>query len=231
MQQANLSEYDENVSVLGPNDQPEGQDNPAVARRDDENSESSPIEINWLNQELNNELLPHIKGSSFLELLSLSYFLGADEHLNRHRDQSQQSISPLLQGLLSRLGYAREDSDILTNCRRMLSNNSLLQQFYHDGQYALSCHLAREAHIQTSLQQLVSQFAHYSLMDLNQFNATPYNPQPQSQFHYLERSDDKEKTNAISYIMAFLLFLLISSGGSYLLLRYWFPEILNSVLK
>ena len=196
-----------------------------------EQADADSVEINWLYRELSADLLKHVKGSSFLELLCLSYFLGADEHLSKQLSAQTRSSSLLMDRLLSRLGYAAPYPEKLENARRLLSNNSLLRQFFHDGQHALSCHLTQAMNLQSSLQQLVRQYAHYSLMDLNQFNATPYNPQSQQQFNPINIPRKQEKSRAWTYLMAISLFLLLSAGGSYLLLRVWFPEILSSLLK
>jgi len=235
--QANQSEYDDKVTMLEPENQPSettaGDNGDVNVNSGKQASESAAVEINWLYHELSNDLLAHVNGSSFLELLCLAYFLGADDHLTRRHDRNAGKVtSPLLKRLLHRLGDAEENPERLENCRRLLNNNSLLRQFFHEGQHALSCHLSNEINIQGSLQQLVRQYAHFSLMDLNQFNITPYADQPaQQQYRPLKIGFAEEKSSLISYFLAIFLFIGVSAGGSYLLLHFLFPEVLDSLFK
>jgi len=192
-------------------------------------SEESHAAIVWLYQELSNDILEHVKSSSFLDLVCLAYFLGAQEHLAQ-RLTAGSNETPLIHRLMSRLGYSQPYQEKLDNCRRLLNNNSLLRQFFLDGRHSLSCHLEHEPNIQNSLQQIVRQYAHYSLMDLHQFNVTLYNPQPQSESRHLELPPVANSSNALTYIVAILLFFLLSGAGSYALLRFLFPEVLQNFL-
>ena len=234
------------------------QDNPVASESESDHAQDSgkaAAEIIWLFQELNNELLAHIKCSSFLELLCLAYFLGANEHLlhvrapnvdRAHFSDTSTKVSdtnsdtnsntntnaepsPMLKRLVSRLGYSN-GHDKIENCRRLIANNSLLKQFFLDGQRALSCYLAREVNIHNSLQQLVSQYAHYSLLDLNQFNASPYYAHNESNYRTLDIKPTRESSRAAYIVLAILLFLTLSAAGSYAVLYFVFPEILQALL-
>lgn len=183
--------------------------------------------ITWMRQQLSDDLLPHINSSSFLELLTLAYFLGADTHLDPVQHDNPRNLSRFMQQVLLRLGYHEQfNQEKINNLLRLLRRNSLLQQFYNTGQQALSCFETKENTIQTALSQLVSQYAHYSLMDLNQFSeSTHYPPAEHQPFpHKVEN-----ESNHISYVYAVLLFLTLSLGGSFLVLYFFFPDILLSI--
>lgn len=188
-----------------------------------------PDESLFVRHQLRLDLLKHIRGSHFLEVLTLAFFQGADVYLHRQCSLPRQHSALLLE-LLAKLDCdaALVDQRLIDNLR-LIEKHKLLEDIFQAGHQSAACWHTKESAISPSLQQLVTQYSHYSLRDLAKHG---YTDQHQNQLNdatptVIPRQVPVVRWLKNPYLLATTLFLTLSIGGSWLLLWWLFPEILQ----
>lgn len=188
-------------------------------------------ESRFVEHQMSTSLLSHIRGSHFLELLTLSFFLGADAFLQRQCSLPRQH-SNMLKEVLEILGsHESSANQRLDDTMRLVEKHKLLEHVFKAGQQCAACWQARETRNQISLQQLVAQFAHYSMLDLSKHGFTQQHLEKMRHVEEVAKAPATLWERILSHpvLLSVFWFLLLSLGGSVLALWLVYPEVLQTL--